>query len=221
MRGWTLLLLFAGALALIGCSQAPVPTTTPTRIVILATPEPSATATSVPTAAPTTAPTLVPTAALSATPSRSATPLPTATRTQVALPGTMKVKIFLIAINDNGKAGKKIGCDDSVVPVERTLPATAGVLTAALKDLLALREQYYGQSGLYNSLYQSKLTLDGVSITNGKANIALTGSLKLGGTCDSPRVAAQIQETALQFPTVQQVAVTLNGVALDKALSQK
>ncbi len=222
MRGRILLVLFAGAIALSGCSQAPVPTTAPTRIIILATPEPSPSATStVVTVTPTAGPTLTPTAAISPTPSRTATPQPTSTRTPVPAAGTMKVKIYLIAINDNGKAGKRIGCDDSVVPVERILPASSAVLTAALKDLLALRDQFYGQSGLYNALYQSKLNLSSVSITNGRANIALTGSLTLGGTCDSPRVAAQIQETALQFSTVQQVAVTLNGVALDKALSQK
>ncbi len=221
MRRVIRLVLFVCASMLIGCTQAPIPTTVPTRIVILATPEPTATVTSAATAEPTQAPTVAPTAVLTPTANLSATPKPTSTRTPVASASTMKVKIFLIALNDNGKAGKKIGCDDSVVPVERTVPSSSAVLTAALKELLALREQNYGTSGLYNALYQSKLNLTNVAITSGRATIQLTGTLMLGGVCDSPRFAAQIQETALQFSTVQQVAVTINGIAMDKALSGK
>ncbi len=217
----TMLVLFVCGIALIGCTQAPVPTTTPTRIIILATSAPTATATSGATVTPTQAATLAPTVVLTPTANLSATPKPTSTRTPPASAGTMKVKIFLIALNDNGKAGKKIGCDDSVVPVERTVPASSAVLTAALKELLALRDQNYGSSGLYNALYQSKLNLASVAVTSGRANIQLTGTLMLGGVCDSPRFAAQIEQTALQFSTVQQVAVTINGVAMDKALSQK
>ena len=131
------------------------------------------------------------------------------------------MSIFLIAINDNGRSGKKIGCDDSAVPVERSIPTTAAPLTAALKELLSIREQQYGQSGLYNALAQSNLKLAGVAISNGKATINLSGTLLLGGVCDNPRVAAQIQQTALQFPAVQQAAVFINGVPIERVLSEK
>src|SRR5574342_779666 len=69
--------------------------------------------------------------------------------------GTTRVKIFLIAIDDNGKSGKKIGCGDSVVAVERNLAATQAPLAAALTELFSIYDRTYGQSGLYNSLYQS------------------------------------------------------------------
>jgi len=131
------------------------------------------------------------------------------------------VQIFLIALEDNGQSGKKIGCDDSVVPVQVTIPATQSVLRAALEALLSLKDQFYGQSGLYNALYQSNLQVEGVKIEGGKAVINLSGTLMLGGVCDNPRVEAQIEETALQFATVSEVAVFVNGKPLEEILSLK
>lgn len=133
----------------------------------------------------------------------------------------MQVNLYFAAINDNGKAGKRIGCDDSIVAVSRPIAETSAPLTAALKELLAIRDQYYGQSGLYNALYQSNLKVAGISITNGRATINLTGTLTVGGVCDSPRVVSQIQETALQFLTVRQVAININGIPIEQLLSGK
>jgi hypothetical protein len=167
---------------------------------------------------------LIPTIEL-ATPNFSTTvagtPRATATRIIPTSPATMIVKVFMVALGDNGKSGKKIGCDDSVVAVNRTIPSTSAPLTAALKELLAVRQRTYGESGLYNALYQSNLKVAGVALVSRKATVNLTGTVLLGGVCDSPRFAAQIQETALQFPTVGEVAVTINGVPLDKFLSEK
>jgi len=43
----------------------------------------------------------------------------------------------------------------------------------------------------------------------------------LGGVCDAPRVEAQIEQTALQFSTVHEVAVFINDVPLEDVLSLK
>jgi hypothetical protein len=43
----------------------------------------------------------------------------------------------------------------------------------------------------------------------------------LGGTCDSPRVDAQIKETALQFLTVKQVSIFVNKIPLEQMLLGK
>ncbi|MBI3536905.1 MAG: GerMN domain-containing protein [Chloroflexi bacterium] len=134
---------------------------------------------------------------------------------------TTRVKIFLIALEDNGKTGKKIGCNDSAVAVERVIPATTAPLRAALEELFSLRDRNYGQSGLYNVLYQSNLKLESASIAETKATIHISGALRLSGICDNPRVEAQIEQTALQFSTVKSVDVFLNNVALEKVLSQK
>lgn len=210
---------------LAGCSIAPIPTVTPTRlslpiITITPTVAPTLTVVPIPTITPEPIPPS-PTAAekASTAPKATAAPRATATRTSIASQGTMTVKVFLVALNDNGRSGKKIGCDDSAVAVNRTIPTTSAPLTAALKELLSLRGQNYGESGLYNALYQSSLKLGGVSIANKQATINLTGTYALGGACDNPRFAAQIEETALQFPTVTQVSVFINNVSLDKILS--
>jgi hypothetical protein len=133
----------------------------------------------------------------------------------------MNDKIVLIAVNDNGVAGKKIGCGDSAVPVVVQVPYTKGVLAAALQKLLSIKDQFYGESGLYNALYQSNLTVDKVTIKSGVADIRLKGTLTLGGVCDSPRVQAQIEETALQFSTVKKVKTYINNVPLATVLSEK
>ena len=148
--------------------------------------------------------------------------LSTATRvppTSTAVQQT--VKIFLIALEDNGESGILVGCGDSAVPVTVVIPRTQGVLKAALEKLLSIKEQYYGESGLYNALYQSDLQLKSVTIDQGKAVIHLTGTVMLGGVCDAPRVEAQIKQTALQFSTVSDVEVFINDILLEDVLSQK
>jgi hypothetical protein len=51
------------------------------------------------------------------------------------------VKIFLIALEDNGKSGPLVGCGDSAVPVVVTVPKTQGVLRAALEKLLSAKQR--------------------------------------------------------------------------------
>ncbi len=217
-----LVLLVASAALLLGCSASPVPTTVPIPKASLApTLLPTQPAVATPTLEPTQAPTVAPTARVTVIATGAPTSKATATRTSAASAATMKVKIFMVALEDNGKSGKKIGCGDSIVAVERTIPTTSAVLTAAMKELVAVRDQYYGMSGLYNSLYRSNLKVVGVSIANRVATIQLSGSVALGGTCDNPRFAAQIQETALQFSTVSQVAVYVNGTPMERILSEK
>ena len=133
----------------------------------------------------------------------------------------MRVKIFLIALEDQGKSGEPVGCGDSAVPVEVEVPHTQAVLRAALEALLSIKQQNYGESGLYNSLYQSDLKIDSLTITDGKANLSLSGKMALGGECDNPRFGAQITQTILQFPTVSEAAVLISGKPLKDVLSLK
>ena len=156
----------------------------------------------------------------------SSTPvLPAATQVPPVLPtstpGEKLVKIILIALEDNGQAGTLVGCGDSAIPITVTIPPTQGVLRAALEKLFSAKNQFYGESGYYNALYQSDLQVTGVTIEQGKAVIHLTGSVMLGGVCDAPRVEAQIEQTALQFSTVDEVAVFINDVPLEDVLSLK
>jgi hypothetical protein len=131
-----------------------------------------------------------------------------------------RVNIYLIALEDAGERGKEIGCGDSVVPVEVPVEPTVAPLTAALKELLAVEERLYGQSGLYNALFRSDLQVESVAVEDGEAVIRLTGTLNLGGACDAPRIRAQLEETALQYSTVNTVSIYINGTSLEALLQQ-
>jgi hypothetical protein len=170
--------------------------------------------------APTQTDTLLPPAATDAQPS-SIIPVPIETMIPTDFPTQSMVKIFLIAVDDNGKTGTPVGCGDSVVPVQVEIPPTQGVLKAALVALLSVKGQYYGQSGLYNALYQSDLQVESLSISGSKASVYLTGTLLMGGECDSPRVQAQLEQTVLQFQNVTEVAIFINGKPLVDILSLK
>lgn len=175
-----------------------------------------------PTAAlPTAAPTVVITAL-----QPSLTPLPPTQPAPATVPptqsaGLSSVKLYLVALEDNGTSGSLIGCGDSLVAVDVPVTPTLGVLRAAYTQLLALKTAYYGQSGLYNALYQSTLSLEGIDLADGKAVIHLNGQFILNGVCDIPRAQAQLEQTALQFNTVKSVQVFVNGIPLAGALSLK
>jgi hypothetical protein len=148
--------------------------------------------------------------------------LPAATQAEPSpTPGPQMVQIYLIALDDNGQSGQLVGCGDSAIAVQVEIPPTKEVLRASMEKLLGLKELYYGESGLYNALYQSDLQLESITLENGKAVINLTGSFVLGGVCDNPRVEAQLEATALQFYTVQEVDIYINGKPLKDALSLK
>lgn len=213
-------LVFFTTLLLTACGQFEIsiePTITSIATITAQSPTSTVTATALPTEQ------INPTATLTIP---SSTPvLPAATQVPPVLPtstsGEQLVRIILIALEDNGQAGTLVGCGDSAIPITVTIPPTQGILRAALEKLFSAKQQFYGESGYYNALYQSDLQVIGVTIEQGKAIIHLTGSVMLGGVCDAPRVEAQIEQTALQFSTVSDVAVFINDVPLEEVLSLK
>jgi hypothetical protein len=218
------LILIPLILALTACNptrNTPIATAIPT-------PTPAATLTALPATATLSAPTIPPTVVNPTLPASvppttpAAVPTgPTLTFTPPAAPqsGDMTLKIFLVAINDNGSSGKKIGCNDSLVGVDVQVPRTQAVLRAALTQLLALKDRDYGQSGLVNALYQSDLSIQSLAIQNGEAILQLSGKLSSGGVCDDPRIIGQLEQTALQFSTVQSVTIFVNGKKIQDLLS--
>ena len=131
------------------------------------------------------------------------------------------IEIVLIELEGNGQSGPLVGCGDSAIPINMTIPRTQGVLRAALEKLFSAKQQFYGESGYYNALYQSDLEVADVTIEQGNAIIHLTGTIMLGGACDAPRVQAQIEQTALQFSTVSDVTVFVNDIPLEDVLSSR
>lgn len=149
----------------------------------------------------------------------TSTPTPAANPASTMVNG---VNVFFIAIDDNGRSGKLIGCGDSVIPVQVEIAPSGDPIKSALDKLFSYDQQAVGQNDLYNALYQSKLKVDSISIdANGKATVDLSGEYLLGGVCDNPRFEAQIKETILQFPEVKEADVFINGKPLQEILSGK
>jgi hypothetical protein len=139
---------------------------------------------------------------------------------QVPAPPTIsQVQLYFIALGDQGQSGPEIGCGDSVVPVTVDIEPTNAPLTAAFEQLLAVNTEYYGQSGLYNALDESDLTIDSATVENGQATLYLSGAVNITGTCDAPRFEAQIRQTADQFSTVGESIVYINGQRLEDIVS--
>ncbi|HEX8502076.1 MAG TPA: GerMN domain-containing protein [Pyrinomonadaceae bacterium] len=131
-------------------------------------------------------------------------------------PAGREVKVFLVALDDKGRRGKRVGCDDSLVPVTRRVLAGAEPLRAALEELLAVPHEYEG--GLGNYWYGENLRLESVTLRAGVATVRISGNVYVAGVCDAPRVEGQITETARQFPGVRSVRVFVGGRRLADAL---
>jgi hypothetical protein len=130
-----------------------------------------------------------------------------------------QVKLFFIILDDNGKSGKRIGCNDSVVAVAVDVAPATATLRTAYERLLAAQDDPYGPRKLSNPLSRSRLKVKSVAIKNRTAIIKLTGNLISAGTCEDPRLEAQLTETARQFSTVRKVSVFVNNIPLNKLLS--
>jgi len=133
--------------------------------------------------------------------------------------------IYLIAIGDNGQSGPVVGCQDSLIPVKGldigNQPSTEGKIAAALGKLFAVHDQFYGESGLYNALYQSHLTIDSVTLDGSRAVVHISGTIQLGGECDTPRVLGQIQSTVMQFSGITRADIVYQGNLLSIVLSAR
>jgi hypothetical protein len=129
---------------------------------------------------------------------------------------TREVKVYLVAVGDAGKAGRKIGCDDSLVAVTRSVKNDGAPLRAAVRELLSMPHEYEG--GLGNYWYGERLRVTGATVSRGTATIRITGRVYVAGVCDEPRIEEQIKETARQFPGVRRVNVFVNGRPLAQVI---
>jgi hypothetical protein len=152
-------------------------------------------------------------------PKASPTPIPSVTPQPTLI--TETVKIFFVALEDNGKSGPKIGCGDSLVSVDQEINYKGDKLKNTLEQLLMQKTQFYGQSGFYNALFSSNLKVDTVSYKGSTASVYLTGEMQLGGTCDTPRFEEQLKATMLQFPEIKNAEIYINNQPIKEALSTK
>jgi hypothetical protein len=127
-----------------------------------------------------------------------------------------EVKVYLVALDDRGRRGRRIGCDDSLVPVTRTVAAEGEPLRAAVEELLAVPREYEG--GLGNYWAGQDLRVQSAVVSRGVATIRIRGTLPVAGVCDGPRIEEQMKATARQFRGVRVVRVYLNGQRLADAI---
>jgi hypothetical protein len=136
----------------------------------------------------------------------------------VAAQQRQQIKVYLVAVGDNGQAGKKIGCEDSLVPVTRSIRKTASPLKAALEELLSTPPETGANPKLQNFWKGRNLRVKSVSIRSSTATIHMSGEVFVAGICDEPRIESQIEETARQFPTVKRVKVFIGKRTLADAI---
>ena len=133
-----------------------------------------------------------------------------------SLQATRVVKVYLVALDDAGKTGKKIGCGDSLVAVTRTINPTTSTLKAAMEELVATPND--DDKKLGNYVFGPELKVQSVSISKGTATIRFSGQISVAGICDEPRITEQIVATAKQFPNVKRVKVFVGKETLANAI---
>ena len=212
-----LLLTFVATLALLaGCSPASGPLGTPSSPAPTgdasvvppsgdATPGPSAAASATPAAS--TASTVRPSAPATA----SATPAPTASPTP-APSGTSIVRAYFVLGSFTSNAG--------LVPVLREIPATTGLASAAIRQLIAgpNTAELGARPAMYTSVPAATKLL-GLTIKSGVATVDLSKEFESGYSTGRPDERfAQVVYTLTQFSTVKNVTFTIEGKILASPL---
>lgn len=129
--------------------------------------------------------------------------------------------LYYVATNDNGVAGEKIGCDDSLVQTKGEKVQGDDEVVATMQALLENHDQKIGESGLYNALYQSELTFNSWEKTGKNVTVRLSGEVRSGGTCDDPRIIAQLEHTAATAAGAETATVMVNEVPIEELLSSR
>ncbi len=127
-----------------------------------------------------------------------------------------KIKIpLLVEVSDSLKIeGPKKGCD-TILMIEREVSPTPAPLTSAYQELFSFKKDFDFYSANFLAKNHPDLKFEEVKIENKIARVYLSGQMKnLTNECDSQRAQIQIEETALQYPTVDAVEIFLNGAQI-------
>ncbi len=109
-------------------------------------------------------------------------------------------------------------CGSSTVAIPITVQGPR-VLTQSIQVLLDTPDPHHPE--YFTALEPHDLSNQSVAINRqGTATIRLSGSIDVGDACDAARSRAQLERTALQFPTVKRVNIFLNGEELGAALGK-
>ncbi len=113
--------------------------------------------------------------------------------------------------------GGNLGCGAKLFYAPHAVSKTTAVLDATYRLLFDLKptpeipaDGFRNVVGAYTQLFYDRVILQ-----NGVAQLYLTGTMYGPGHCAEPELRAQIDQAALQFPTVQKLEVYLNGKIFD------
>jgi hypothetical protein len=110
-----------------------------------------------------------------------------------------------------------IGCGVGLIFAPHTIePATVAVLDATYRTLFDLQELPEIESDDVRNYVAADnlLFYENVSVNNGTARLNLSGESRVY-SCQIPAFRAQIEQAALQFSTVENLEVFINGEAWD------
>jgi len=147
------------------------------------------------------------------------TPSPAPEQEEATTPSeaTTRAELFLVDLEDNGANGTLIGCGDSLVSVPYTV-SEASSREDAIRALLQMPKED-PETGFYNALAGTNLTIDSVEMNGDTPTLYLTGTLSIGGACEAPRIEEQLKATLLQGATTADIYI--NDVLLHDVLSSK
>lgn len=123
------------------------------------------------------------------------------------LPETMIVQVFF----NNSRLDPEFSCN-KVFPVEREIIKTQAVARAALEELFKGPTDAEKEEGFFTSINPG-VKIQILTIQNGVAEVDFDEQLEfqVGGSCRVAAIRAEIRETLKQFPTVNEVIISING----------
>ncbi|PIR72221.1 MAG: hypothetical protein COU41_00720 [Candidatus Nealsonbacteria bacterium CG10_big_fil_rev_8_21_14_0_10_36_228] len=119
----------------------------------------------------------------------------------------IKVEVYF----NNDKLDPEFSCN-KVFPVEREIPKTQAVARAALEELLKGSTDTEKEEGFFTSINPG-VKIQSLAIEDGIAKVDFDKQLEfqIGGSCRVAAIRAQIRETLKQFPTVDEVIISIDG----------
>lgn len=121
----------------------------------------------------------------------------------------MAAKIFL---SDSRFAGEPYFDCSRTIAVERQVPKSQAVARAAIEALLRGATEQEIKQGFVSNI-NSGVRVQSLTIENGTARVDFDEQLEfqVGGSCRVAAIRAQIRETLKQFPTVDEVIISINS----------
>lgn len=115
------------------------------------------------------------------------------------------IKVFF------GNSNKGAECDE-VLSVIREVPKVTTIGRASLEELLKGPTATEKSQGFSTAL-NAEIKVNSLTISNGTARVDFSSELNknVAGSCRVQAIRSQIEETLIQFPTVQNVVISING----------